>query len=882
MRIELPSWEVAPLSRRRKRQTKKNGSPSRDGYRAHAFVRNQRGRSYKKARTDVADDVIPLLVLTSESKIEVVGIQKGELSVSQNRQYACRPGTTFLPKYDSGAPFVAAVMDKRNDLIYALQNENKRLVCWPSLSDSLENAVHTSLTESAVTLDVMPSRFSSVFGTLQGHRKELYLASFDQGERKIDAKTFDAPGLPENSQLEHVATTVQVVDSSNNTSKSQSAGKRKSVGGDSEEKHDVFQFIQVFASKRELYVVRHEILSENESNLSSFERRHAQVHKVPLYLGQDSLAESTVSLVGESGDSIVLSYRTGSGSHFLVSFSSKMGKVVSGPFEIDANAREISLINPHVAISQVDGDIVLLDTLSGAVLQKTTVPHYIRTDKEWRLLGLDSRRSRLIVLFRDENEDNIASANVSFGEMSTSPLASRLLLALESQPECSAGGALLRRQCIPDRDSEDGGYTIAYSTKIGLQKLELAFNELKTGKSYTAEQSFVAKAYSDALVPMVAAASKFSAESRVATSEETKTAEKPQNYRLKNGTTSGKRTPNGHRSAETPRNEGRLDEIPPSLVVGIGAWAARILSTFRHSPIGFARDETRVILKKVVRSKKASARHLFDSSGVETVGNVLKGLEIFETEKSLAYSPVDFLFDIFAYCSDVSERHMVSGIQYMLVQASADDIAKYFEAEEKQDCHSGHSGSMKEGKAIRNGTRADLIRNGAENVSVTNVQELCRQLNKEFEADKVKACSAQLEMRGAAAFLMAVLSYSDFNEAFLRRSIMDILSRNEILLCLRLIIRMRREHDIYRFGPDTTKRAFLWISALCAGLNAPRSPEENRVLQELRAILANERNGVNVLLGFRSFLDSSISGIQEAARQPRGHLSPYQLERLVF
>jgi hypothetical protein len=104
------------------------------------------------------------------------------------------------------------------------------------------------------------------------------------------------------------------------------------------------------------------------------------------------------------------------------------------------------------------------------------------------------------------------------------------------------------------------------------------------------------------------------------------------------------------------------------------------------------RNDARVLLRRLIRSGKVSARsHLTFMptsdrnivSDVTSFTQILQSLELSSGEQDngqvwSAYTPFDFICDMFQYCSDVSERHMAIAIRYTLFNTRPIDIASYF------------------------------------------------------------------------------------------------------------------------------------------------------------------------------------------------------------
>ena len=882
MKIEIKSWEMtdSSLTRRRKRLPKEKSLPVVEPVIAHSFVCSQRMRPHKKSRSvGLEDELIPLLVLTSETKVVVAGILRGKFTVSQNRQYPCHPGASFLPTNGTDATPVSAVLEGRLDLMYGLQNQNKRLVCWSSVSDSLENTVSKTLDGRALSLGVMPSRFPMVYGTLEGETTiSLFLASYDQGERNIEIQTFDVPDLSSKSEiLQHVATHGHVQEASSDRA---STGKRKEACKD-----DNLTVIQVFASASTLYIARHNIYCGANSDVSSFAQTAVAVHEVPLER-LHLQGQVTVNVVGIQNDNILLSYRTSSGSHYLVSLSSTDGRVVNGPYDVGSNMREVSMVDARLVMAVMDNGIGLIDLLSGSVLQKARIPADIGS-QNWSLLGLDSRRSRVCVLVEKESGYAVASATFISDFRAASPpscLAERLSQSLDASTGLEYQGTALFRQRFDEGGAGDYSYSAMHSIKTSIEMIEMAYAALEEGR-YNDE--IVASVFTGAVETMVLAEDHVGG-SRSGRSiddeEDDEDDENPQDCHpycklssSKNGlhgesrsvSTSGKSAKHSrtNRLEDTVLNElqiGRnLRKISPSLVTFIGISAIRFLTQDRD--LGRSRNVIRSILRKAVRSRRVSARHLFGNQAAHSFSLALKSLQRKNSENTSSYSPVELLFDVLSHCKDVSERHMVCGARYMLLHATADDITDYFERTHPLSSSNRYRKLCDEFRKVK---------------SESNIAE----------DPAVEKLSNKLALRVSEAYLGAILTYSDYNETLLRRAVAENLKRGEVVLFLKLMSQVRRVAETRNFNGSVLQRAFLWTSALCECLTVPSSKEEMGLLNEIKLSVTTERNATKALLSIRDTLESMMANASEAekadsvpdAKRSPTQLPAYQMERLIF
>jgi hypothetical protein len=890
MRIELSSWQTVDLSLKRRRKRPANEkNEALDRLVACKFMRNQRLVPLKKARVEGMEDVSPLLVLTSQQKITVVGNQKGALSVSPNRQFSCRPGASFLATNEAR---VAAVLETKNDLVFALQKENTRLSCWSALTDP-EDGVSTALGGSAVSLDVMPWNIPLALGTLQGSGFKLFVAAFDQSESSINLKTFSVPGLSQSMDpsLRHIATLGQK-QKTHKENEHARTGKRKATIEKEDSGLTSLVVVQLFASTKTLYIVRHDLPGIEDTDIASCDRRSVQVFQIPFALSpHEHVVTQSMMLIGDSQSEamVSLSYRTKGGRHCFLTCSVRTGRVLHGPFDVDQSIRKLVLINPSFIAGQTGKDIIFIDASHGATLQKCAVPDAILESERWCLLGFGSKQAQLVLLLEKEAGYFVASANLSFRELQSSgaSLASKLSLSLDNKPVPDFQGALVRRQTLSKLEGEANGYDHARRIKNSLEMLDLSCAAIESDVSGSRYEGFVASSFARALDNMIGtdSVSTEGVSGEHFENPQDSHMTKPQSMlngvngftgverkNLANGR-SDKKKLNGHTAAATKIavqiNE-KLQKVPSDLVTKIGRSAIRMLMVDRD--LGCGRNEARSVLRKAIRSTKAPARRLFDSfegNNSSSLRRVLAALERREKEESTSYSPVELLFDIFNHCSDVSERHMIVGVQYLLRKAAASDVVDHFERTQP----------LPEENRYRK--LCDQYR------SLTQDEASSTSYAKDIDS-----CSSRIVLAATEALLAGILTYSDCNEALLRRAVIETLSRGDVTICLQVIFNVRQVAQRYKFDADTMKRAFLWTSTLCEQLRSPHSTEESALLEEVENSVSAERVSTNTMLRIQDALQAAISEAQEAIapsqpgkkaqKQKQSHLPPYQLERLVF
>lgn len=233
----------------------------------------------------------------------------------------------------------------------------------------------------------------------------------------------------------------------------------------------------------------------------------------------------------------------------------------------------------------------------------------------------------------------------------------------------------------------------------------------------------------------------------------------------------------------------RQQFIPPKAFLdsATSVAVAILLSTDTAAFRGSVRNDVRLILRRLIRSRKVSAlTHPAAMIGVDTktpsFATLLRAMEVSEKEAAetwSAYTPFELASDIFTFCSDVSERQMVAALHYTLSRARPNEIAS----------------SIARNKSV--GERHPFRKRSARFMAL----ESKRQRSVEEEEQRTRL-DHKLIVSGTAYLILRVTEYSKCNAALLRIALECELGREEALFVAQCVIDIVTAPERYQFEPQ--------------------------------------------------------------------------------
>ena len=651
MRVHLSSpWEIAETAlhiaavKKRRQRGESTHTPgiiissdakaciSLPGVTARAISSRRLGSSKKRAQHQVVvEPLTPTLVVTTEHRISIVGVAKdARLRESELLQYSSRPGKThsFIPTttieaaklpLSEIASTIPAVFDAINDLVYALDRENTRLLCWPAGSGP-DQAQTFPLQSAALELNLhhLPTRKSLVYGSCQDGR--IFL-----GESTDALSVMYVPTPSNETANQKIVTTLL-------RSVKRITGHKRKLNTTEPEN---LRFYQVTANKNGCIQLHcHEVVLESGDSglqLSEQSSRTASVTVSKTDLELRDLDQVRSLGLCEDKNAVVISYTLASSllankekenGHLsrkqikLFSLISlETGSLMASPTELPIDALHSCLISPTALAVGTTRNVLILDLLRGGSLHQESLPD--RNYNHGYLMVADESRAHLSVLFVRKDTDKIGVAIPSgnfhgkLKSFSRKPinLATGLSASMMSSRLCFQMSNLMHERTTVTFGCERNGI----ATRPSAVKVEQDMDQ---------SVSTMLKAYSVILDDPV--------------------------------------------------------EVSATLVES----AIPVVIDFLCNPPAKTprslRNEAALLLRGLLRTKRVFARrHLQpDPSDSRSFERLLQALETTGQGKAkVVYSPVDFILDVFTYCLDVSERQMVASLHYLLCRSSPDDIA---------------------------------------------------------------------------------------------------------------------------------------------------------------------------------------------------------------
>ncbi len=734
-----------------------------------------------KAKSAEFSDCLPFLTITAEHNITVLGKNLTDAEGSSpyrefsSLRYNSRPGDagSFFTKPKNGKvspndlPCVPAILDTKNDRVYALQQGNSRLICWNSWKSSgpdEKSALKIHLNNPALSMKLLPMNKGIIYGTCQNGA--IYVARVI-GER-IDVEYLDAK-QPKGTV--HIGTFAEIQVDQVKTS----GRKRKMSDADGNSSVNLYQ---VFSNGTSIKILRNNV-SLSASNSDELIKTGSLVQNTASVDLLDSGGPYTLNradlLVSSSGSAPKISVvytvaktENGKGKKgenqdsscgtFCVAISLVSGEISNSPVRLPSQANQFGLVTETVLAAASGEMIYLYDIVTGATLQSNSLKRVIRDvdgDNEWALYTND-KHGVLAIFFEKEDHLHVSLSTAVLDESkaglssttlkSSSKLACSLLAQDESQQYSTSS--------VDDTESANPSFPLVRlddSVAGALRKLEEIRGVLISKDKSRAKTSF--REAFDASMSSVLLDVDGSIQER-----------KPLNGKHKSS------------SRAMTADEIIPAAIPQSFIDGSMQIVLSIIreegknSSTSLSELG---SDARHILKRLIQSKRVSARlHLEGSYALQETGKghplsvILRSLE---HSSASPFSAVQLIVEMIVNCFDLSERQLVVILDYMMRHAKSNDIA------ETVQYHKVNIGKK-------------IAIDGDEKENVT---------------------------AGLKSILQMIVNYSECNEAMLGVALVEELSSSTEAIILARILPKLLVMNPYSDRKDSSVRsACQWIAAL--------------------------------------------------------------------
>lgn len=331
--------------------------------------------------------------------------------------------------------------------------------------------------------------------------------------------------------------------------------------------------------------------------------------------------------------------------------------------------------------------------------------------------------------------------------------------------------------------------------------------------------------------------------------------------------------------------------LPLSFVDAVTPTVVRLLvhaheaATILKEKVPIIKADCCEVLNCLLESGNVSVRkHFEEYTGMESgidFGGLLPCMGYKREKGCRLRSPIDFVYNVLEYCSDVSESHLVVMLHYMLCHANPGDIALAF----------------LESKSIPNGHPHKVL-------STLYMKYAAWDSDKKRD-EKSALIESKVTIAGCESLLEKILSYSQCNQALLCVALRDTFSFGyETTLLCRLLsdVSFSRSsatvQELQR-SKDVFKSAAQWIPALFDAfgeeLGNNGSEHDQDIFAGLLKSLKMARRQTEVLIGLEEAIrqserllpeDDTDDGITPRKRRKTkvsdDNLAAYSVERLVL
>jgi hypothetical protein len=687
-----------------------------------------------------------------------------------------------------------------------MQQGNHRLTCWNSWKSSgpdEKSALNIHLEYPALSMTLLPMSKGIVYGSCRNGY--IYIA-------RVVGETISVEYLhlkqPEGTV--HIGTFAEIkVDQAKGSGR-----KRKLSDADG---NSSVNFYQAFCDGVSIKVVRN-IVSLSISNSEKLIKSGSLIQNAASvclfndelsdYRGQHTLDRAEL-LISSSGSapkiSVIYTVSNNSTSAsqtekiedpscgtFCVAISLANGEIANNPVRLPSETTQFGLVTETVLAAASSEMIHLYDLMTGSMLQSSSLKRAagdLDDNDDW-VLHTNDKHGILALLFRREEHLHVALSTAALDESkgnlssntikSSSKLACSLLACRNERPQSQM--KMFDQISITggnkDKSSSSALIRMDESVARALTTLEETLSQGDKSRSNTSFREVFDASVSTLMKDING--SNQETEFRVANDSN---PQDPSNGELKALT---KVLKHGKLNGRCSSTKTRCRKIPPSipqsfidgslqiaLSIILKERQAKNSSAARHK-LGL---DARYVLKDLIQSRRVSARRHFEGSYAlqETekehpLSKALKALGHPSAENPL--SALQMILEIIVNCSDLSERHLVIMLNYMVRHAKADGIV-------------------------------DTVRHQHADTPP-----------KEYAF--VKGNEKKTIIAGVKAVLQMIVGYSECNEAMLRVALVEELSSPaEAVILARMLpkLLMSNPYSSNR-APYFVRSACQWIAAL--------------------------------------------------------------------
>ena len=641
MKISVPSWRVSetsiflhPSTRRRKRpetgKTKASkGLDQNDCYASNMAIAARfvdGSRRHKRRKSTYQEDLVPILVATSENRALVLGKPKAAstteaLIESRVGNYSARPhaASSFL---GSQKPHIPVIFDMISEQFFGLQAGNKRLICW-SHQSTPDEAAFSALDSPAVDMQILKisTRKSLICGSLESGN--VFLASCDGENLAVESFASDLPGSATLAGTVAVTRSVEVTPVGN---------KRKS----SSMSNTSVEVMQIFFRSEGFTLVKHTF-----ANISTDVKLVKRSQVITAEVSVSSVSVASVLGLSSQG-SVVIVYSSGKDTEqFFCSISLQTGDLSTYPISLPHDSEQVGLVGGSALAVVRKGQMEVFDAFRGFAMAAVDMP------ADNSLLVTDAKVPMVCSLYAEDGIIRVATTTISFSQGIPLSLSLQAAISMGQKVEtsCLVPKTLMLDQ-VQSADDDAVQITVESATK---------------SLSNFANTAMKSKSKPDSLLKVFEAAVQLVTQGDNRKGKAVRSA--------KNGFHSSGRKNGEHVS------EPLLESLPAVLVATAIKVTCDIIRGESASMPAQLQTEAALILKTIMQSQKTSSKNFGN------LERILMGLRGIDND---LYSPVQFIVDMLRNCKDVSEHHMIRMLKFTIVHLDADDAVRVLSGEERQ------------------------------------------------------------------------------------------------------------------------------------------------------------------------------------------------------
>ena len=832
MLVQLSPWEMSRTSiripassRRRKRDAHDDEEQKSRPFFTASMVTTASKRSLSRMKIKAAEfcACLPFLTITVDHQITVLGknLTEDEGSSSYREfsslRYNSRPGDagSFFARPSNGVssgtrlPHIPAVLDTKNDRVYAVQQENTKLTCWNSwkcTGPEDKSALKIHLEYPVLSMKLLPMSKGIIYGSCENG--VVYFARVIGEKILVEYLPVKNP-----NGSYHIDTFAEI-----ESEESKIFGRKRKLSDDGTSFVNLYQ---VFCDGASITIVRNNIFlstsnSEKLINDGSLVQKAALVDLLKgVVLDQRSnyALDQVELLISSSGSapkiSVAYTVRKISADPspdesedpycgtFCAPISLSNGVISNNPVRLPSKTNQFGLVKETVLAAASTEMIYVCDLVTGSILQRSSLKHIcsdISRDKEWELHTND-KHGMLTILFRKDDYLHVALSTTKFDNKTfdqssnklkaSSKLASSLLTSLGESSRKKARTFDQVSDTIAGRDRNTASLLIRLDENVAraLSTLEKTRRDIISGDSGCSGISF-REVFGVCLSNLMGDINRSKRESGSFVSnysypqDSYKTELKSQKRITKNGKFNDRF--NSRLSAKS-KFQKLSSSTPQSFIDGSVQIVLSIILEGKNDKNGNpAVDklclDARYVLMDLIKSKRVSARLHFEGSyALYDTGKrhpLSVALEAFGDQNiDTSLSSLQIIVEMIVNCSDLSERHLVVMLDYMMRHAKADGII-------------------------------DSIRH--HNAGI---------IAKEYKL--VKCHEQKTIMAGVKAILQMIVGYSECNESMLRAALVEELNSSaEALILARMLPNLLIASPCENLAEWNVRSACQWISAL--------------------------------------------------------------------